>query len=108
MNEFKLIVAGGRDFNDYDLLSRVLFAMADVELADKQLEIVSPVASGPDDPIHRFVAEHGIPHRLFSNIDEIGDYGDSLLAFTNDNSLTIDPLILQTQRQGKPVHIVNY
>ena len=48
MKEFKLIVAGGRDYANYEHMSRVLFAMADVEFADKEISIVSGMARGAD------------------------------------------------------------
>lgn len=48
MAEFKLIVAGGRDFNDYDRMSADLFDLAENELEAEQVSIVSGMARGAD------------------------------------------------------------
>lgn len=48
MAEFKLIVAGGRDFNDYDRMSADLFDLAENELGAEQVSIVSGMARGAD------------------------------------------------------------
>lgn len=106
--KFKLIVAAGRDFNDYDLLTRVLYSLVDVELEGYQLEIISPISSGPDDPVYRFVEEHGLPHYIFINVDEVGDTPNGMLAFNNGTNPNIDLLLQQMMQQDKPVYIVNY
>ncbi len=54
MEEFKLIVAGGRDFNDYRLLSKTLNELANDEYADKSISIVSGMARGADALGHHF------------------------------------------------------
>lgn len=48
MAEFKLIVAGGRDFNDYDRMSADLFDLAENELGAEQVSIISGMAPGAD------------------------------------------------------------
>lgn len=60
MKEYKLIVAGGRDFNDYPFLSKVLKS-AIIQLdADTKLTIVSGMARGADALGVRYAREHGI------------------------------------------------
>ena len=121
MQEFKLIVAGGRDFNDYDYLSRVLFAMADVELADKAVSIVSGMARGADALGYRFAKEHDIvvyefpadwnTHGKaagFIRNKQMGDFADGLLAFWDGRSAGTKHMIEYMQGLGKPMQVVEY
>lgn len=121
MQEFKLIVAGGRDFNDYDYLSRVLYAMADVELADKAVSIVSGMARGADALGYRFAKEHDIvvyefpadwnqygKRAGFIRNEEMGRFADGLLAFWDGKSKGTQHMIQYMQRMGKPVQVAEY
>lgn len=121
MDEYKLIVAGGRDFNDYDLLSRVLFAMADVELADKAISIVCGMARGADRLGLHFAGQHDVKLYQFPadwegygkyagyyRNKQMGNFSDALLAFWDGKSRGTKQMIEYMQGLGKPVHIVNY
>lgn len=124
MDEFKLIVAGGRDFNDAELLSRTLYAMADVELADKSVSIVSGMARGADLLAYEFAKTYGIqcyefpanwkhpngsynPGAGFNRNQEMGRYADGLLAFFSGSPGTTH-MIKYMQSLGKPVTIIPY
>lgn len=62
MNDvIKVIVAGGRDFNDYILLRNKL----DVILAGREVEIVSGCARGADSLGEKYAAEMGFPVAKF-------------------------------------------
>lgn len=121
MNEIKLIVAGGRDFNDYALLSRVLFAIADVELADKSVSIVSGMARGADALGVRFAKEHGVLlHEFPADWDRygkaaghrrneaMGDFADRLVAFYDGQSKGTAGMIAYMRKLGKPLTIIGY
>lgn len=125
MNEFKLIVAGGRDFNDADLLARVLIAMADVELADYSVSIVSGMARGADLLAYEFAKTHSIqcyefpanwkhpngsytPGAGFNRNQEMGRYSDGLLAFWNSTSPGTRHMIAYMRSLNKPVTVINY
>lgn len=121
MQEFKLIVAGGRDFNDYDLLSRVLIAMADVELADKAVSIVSGMARGADRLAVQFAREHGVKlyefpadwdsygkYAGYYRNKKMGNFSDGLLAFWDGKSRGTKHMIEYMQGLGKPVQVVEY
>lgn len=109
MKEFKLIVAGGRDFNNYELLSRVIFAMADVEFADREVSIVSGTACGADVLGYRFAKEnHVVCHSLHVKRTEQIASSDGLLAFWDGKSKGTAHMIQTMQDMGKPVHIINY
>lgn len=117
---FKLIVAGGRDYTDYEHLSRVLFAMADVELADKEVSIVSGMARGADALGHRFAIDNNVTVYEFPaecerfgksagyrRNESMGLFADGLLAFWNGSKGTAH-MIDYMKSLNKPVHIVNY
>lgn len=121
MQEFKLIVAGGRDFNDYDYLSRVLYAMADVELADKAVSIVSGMARGADALGYRFAKEHDIvvyefpadwesygKYAGYYRNKQMGNFSDGLLAFWDGKSRGTKHMIEYMQGLGKPVQVAEY
>lgn len=119
--EFKLIVAGGRDFNDAALLERVLIAMADVELADKAVSIVSGMARGADALGYQFAKANGITCYPFPADWDIhgkragfvrnaamADVADGLLAFHDGVSKGTAHMINTMKSMGKPVTVISY
>lgn len=119
--EFKLIVAGSRGFADYDLLSRVLFAMADNEFADYDLSIVSGMARGADALGYRFAKDHkiqvykfpanwnGLGKRAgFIRNTQMGNFADGLLAFWDGQSNGTKHMVDYMHQLKKPVHIINF
>ena len=92
----KLIVAGSREFNNYDLLKKSIqenFQRWEVE------EIVSGTARGADTLGEQFAKEYDIPVKQFpANWDlygksagyrrnaEMANYADALIAFWNGES----------------------
>lgn len=121
MKEFKLIVAGGRDFNDAALMERVLIALADVDYADMALSIVSGMARGADALGYQFAKANNVKNYPFPADWEIhgkragfvrnaamGDFADGLLAFWDFESKGTDHMIKYMQSLSKPVHIIRY
>ena len=121
MNEFKLIVAGGRDFDDYPTLVRVLNALADREYADKGISIVSGMARGADALGTKFAKEHEVMLYEFPanwnkygksagyrRNEEMGNFADGLLAFWDKSSKGTEHMIKYMKSLGKPVHIIYY
>jgi hypothetical protein len=124
MKEFRLIIAGGRDFNDYFLLSKELTLLANITLADKAVSIVSGMAKGADSVAVRFAKENNVrlyefPARWYPNgvLDrgaghkrnrQMGDFADGLLAFWDGRSPGTNGMIEYMQRLKKPVHVVSY
>ena len=121
MNEFKLIVAGGRDFNDAALLERVLIALADTEFADKALSIVSGMARGADALGYQFAKANGITSYPFAadwykygkragfvRNAEMADVADGLLAFHDGTSKGTAHMINTMRSMGKPVTVISY
>lgn len=118
--EFKLIVAGGRDFQDYDLLSKTLHGIANNEFADKQVSIVTGMARGADTLGLQFALEQNVKvYRFPASWDrygkkagymrntQMGNFADGLLAFWNGSKGT-GHMINIMETLNKPVHIVHY
>lgn len=92
----KIIIAGGRDFDDYDLLCR----KADKILSQQQeVEIVSGGAEGADKLGELYAEERGYPVKRFipdwSGLgkkagyvrnEDMAIYADALIAFWNKTS----------------------
>lgn len=121
MKEFKLIVAGGRDFNDYQHLSRVLFAMADNEFADHAVSIVSGMARGADAlavqfartnsiKLYEFPADWNGMGKVagFKRNGDMAKFADGLLAFWDGASKGTAHMIDCMRLANKPVHVVRY
>ena len=64
MQEFKLIVAGGHDFTDYEKAKEEITRLAEGALAEFGVSIVSGMARGADALAVRFARELGITHSL--------------------------------------------
>jgi hypothetical protein len=121
MKEFKLIVAGGRDFNDYQLVVRVLLAMEKTEFADVGVSIVSGMARGADSLGVRFAKEHDVTLHMFpADWDKhgksaghrrnrkMGDAADGLLAFWDGKSKGTEGMIQYMKSLGKQVTVITY
>ena len=123
--EYKLIVAGGRDFDNAELMSRVLYAMSDVEFADKSISIVSGMAKGADALAYMFAHKLDIKcyefharwrhpngsvntRAGFIRNEEMGQFADGLLAFHDGKSVGTAGMIRYMRSLGKPVTVINY
>ena len=121
MQEFKLIVAGGRDFDVYGALREELTYLAtEGTYKDHAISIVSGMARGADALAVRFAKEHDVKlYEFHANWDKYGKgagyrrnedmarFADGLLAFFSNTKGTAH-MIECMRRHGKPVHIVNY
>lgn len=121
MQEFKLIVAGGRDFNDYALLSKELMRVAIDHYDDKAVSIVSGMTNGADSLAVDFAREHDVELYAFPadwdthgkragilRNEKMGRFADGLLAFWDGQSRGTAHMIQFMERLGKPVHIARY
>lgn len=120
--EFKLIVAGGRDFNDRDLLEAEILSLVNKELKDRAVSIVSGMARGADRLAYEFAKRQNIKLYEFPadwnrykraagyrrNI-EMAKFADGLLAFLHINpSKGTSHMIKTMQELGKPYRVVRY
>lgn len=121
MQELKLIVAGGRDFNDYQLLSQCIMDIALVEYPDRAISIVSGMAKGADSLGYMFAVENNVRKYIFPanwnqygkragmlRNKEMGNFSDVLLAFWDGQSRGTQQMIQFMGSLNKPVHIVRY
>ncbi|MEK0324671.1 MAG: DUF2493 domain-containing protein [Nitrosopumilus sp.] len=114
----RVIVAGGRDFEDYAMLRACLeFTL------EPDDEIVSGTAKGADTlgeryakeydvPLHKFPAEwerHGKAAGPIRN-RQMAEYGDKLVAFLTENKLAggTKDMIIEALKKGLEVHVYRY
>ncbi len=111
----KVIIAGCRDFNNYNFLKREIGKM-DLPIT----EIVSGGARGVDALGERYANENGLPVKRFpANWDlygksagpirnkEMAEYGDYLIAFWDGKSRGTKNMIDQMKRLDKEYTIIN-
>lgn len=137
MKEFKLIVAGGRDFNDYNRLHAKLFDLAEEAGNDRQVSLVSGMAQGADRMGHYFAQQenvacyefpadwddleapgavikhtrYGKPYNAVAGHNRnrrMGDFADGLLCYWDGRSRGTKGMIDYMVSLGKPVIIERY
>ena len=115
----KVIIAGGRDFNNFDLLyNRCKHILRNIEVP---IEIVSGTANGADKLGERFADIMGYGIKRFPaqwntygksagyrrNV-QMGDYGDMLIAFWDYKSRGTKHMIDIARERGKMVYVIKY
>ena len=114
----KVIIAGGRDFNDYDLLCR----KADIILSRQQeVEVVSGTAKGADKLGERYAEERGYPIKRFPadwgthgkaagymRNEDMAIYADGLIAFWDEQSKGTKHMIDIAELHKLKIRIVRY
>ena len=122
MQEFKLIVAGGRDFIDYDRVSKTLFDLAESEtFQNKGIALVSGMARGADILAVRFARQHNVKlyefpanwevfgkSAGFTRNIQMADFADGLLAFWDGESRGTAHMIQAMQDRNKYLKIERY
>lgn len=109
----KTIIAGSRDFNDYELVEKTLLKYSDIT------EIVSGCARGADSLGERFALEHSIPIKKFPadwnaygklagylRNEQMAYYGDRLIAFWDGQSKGTKHMIDLARKVGLEVEVV--
>jgi len=114
----KVIIAGSRDFNDYDLLCR----KADKILSQQDdIEIVSGTAKGADKLGERYAEERGYKIKRFIpdwgsfgkrggyvRNEDMALYADAFIAFWNARSRGTKHMIDIAEQQGLKTRIIKY
>lgn len=121
MKEFKLIVAGSRDFTDYQLLHDCVIELANTEYRKLAVSLVSGMARGADAMAVRLAKDYGIQLYEFPanwNLygksagyirnSDMAKFSDGLIAFWDGASRGTKNMIETMMKQGKPVHVVRY
>lgn len=137
MQELKVIVAGGRDFNDYDRLSAVLFDFAEGLHGDVGISIVSGMAKGADALAVQFAHNESVKLYEFpADWDDLtvegaviktnrwgnkynaaaghvrnrkmAEFAERLIIFWDKSSKGSQHMIREMERLGKPVEVFTY
>lgn len=121
MEQYKVIIAGGRHFADYELLRTWCDYYLQQKVKTHQVIIVSGHASGADSMGERYAQEHGLqceqhPADWAKNgraagpirNKEMAECSDTLIAFWDGKSKGTKSMIDLAQRMGLRVAIVRY
>lgn len=110
----KVIVAGSRDFNDYDTLKKVCDFMLSRQ---DEVEIVSGTASGADQLGERYAREMGYSIKQFPadwskgksagylRNQDMANYSDALIAFWDGKSKGTEHMINLAKKHNLKVKI---
>jgi len=114
----KIIIAGSRNFNDYNLLKT---SCDNLLTQFTNIEIVSGTARGADKLGERYAREKGYDIKKFPanwdkfgksagyiRNDEMAQYADMLIAFWDGTSKGTKHMIDLANKRGIKVEIVNY
>ena len=114
----KVIIAGSRNFNDYNLLKK---SCDNLLTQFTNIEIVSGTARGADKLGERYAREKGYDIKQFPanwdkhgksagyiRNDEMAQYADMLIAFWDGTSKGTKHMIDLANKRGIKVEIVNY
>ena len=120
MIKFRIIVAGGRHFNDYLKLTKTLNHMLSI-LPKGDIEIVSGKAKGADHLGELYASDNNLSVALFpADWDtygkaagyrrnaEMADYGTHLVAFWDGESRGTKSMIELAKKKGLKVSVVKY
>lgn len=121
MENFKVIIAGDRNFSDYQFLSEKVSHYLQPKLQECNVIIVSGNAKGADALGERFAQEHNLQVELHPA--EWGKYGraagpkrnrdmalaaDALIAFWDGKSRGTKNMIMWAKREKLEIHIISY
>lgn len=114
----KIIIAGGRDFNDYDILCQ---RVDKILSRQTEIEIVSGAAKGADKlgelyanergyKITRFIADWGTYGNAagYRRNIEMAAYADALIAFWNNESKGTEHMIIIAKKEDLLLRVITY
>lgn len=118
----KLIIAGGRDFNDKQLMIDTLNKLVQEGNIPECPELICGMARGADMTAYSLWVEHNMPvHTFFADWDRFGNSagyrrnvamaiaGDTLVAFWDGKSKGTEHMInIMTRYKDKQVFVVRY
>lgn len=117
--DIRLVVAGCRNFNDYDLLSQELDKYIADQNKNESLIIVSGCAEGADKLGEKYASEHDLPIERYPakwdkygksagprRNEEMAKVADKVIVFWNGKSHGTQSMIKYAQKYKKPCRIV--
>lgn len=119
--KYRLIIAGGRNFNDYDYMQRCCMAVIDKLSKDYDIIVVSGHAQGADMLGERFANEQDLILEVypadwkahyrsagFRRNEQMGDISDGLIAFWDGRSHGTRHMIEYAKSKGLDVTVYYY
>lgn len=121
-NAFKLIIAGSRTFNDYDVLKKEVDEfLSEISAVEMPIEIVSGGATGADSLGERYAKERHLPIRVFKadwdkdgkaagpiRNKEMAKYSHGLVAFWDQKSSGTANMIAVASINGLAIKVYAY
>ena len=114
----KVIIAGGRTFDQYDLLCKTCDHMLSLQ---KEVEIVSGTANGADKLGEKYAKEKGYSIKQFPadwdthgkkagymRNQQMAEYADALIAFWDGESKGTGHMIRLAEQHGLKIKVVYY
>jgi hypothetical protein len=114
----KVIIAGSRDFNDYNELCKFCDHVLQNQ---KEIEVVSGTAKGADQLGEKYATERGYTIKQFPadwdkhgrsagyiRNEEMAKYADALIAFWNGNSKGTEHMINLAKKYNLKIKVRNY
>ena len=121
MKEFRIIIAGGRDLNNYELLKAKCESILSSKATTHRIIIVSGAAKGADSLGEKYAREksyaiesrpadwntHGKAAGYIRNA-QMADGADALIAFWDGKSRGTKSMINIARSKGLCVRVINY
>ena len=117
---YKIIIAGGRNFNDYELLEKEVSGFLKTLDIDSGLEIVSGGAKGVDAMGERFAQENNFAVKLFpaewskygrgagpKRNKQMAEYATHLIVFWNGESRGTKSMIMLAKKNNLNVTVIS-
>jgi hypothetical protein len=122
MFERKIIIAGGRDFNDTGLMEKkITFLLSELIKQGTKVVIVSGTARGADRLGEAYAVRHGLEVKPYpadwnkygksagyKRNEQMADIADGLIAFWDGKSRGTKHMIDTARRKGLQVKVINY
>lgn len=121
MNEYKVIIAGGRDFGNYELLKEKCDYYLQHKLREGRVVIISGHASGADSLGERYAQERGLECEQYPadwkthgkaagpiRNKVMAEVADALIAFWDGQSRGTANMINLAKSKGLKVGVVKY
>lgn len=118
---YRIIIAGGRDFDDYSLLQSKCLPIIERLMPNHEVIIMSGHAKGADVLGERFAKKHGVklevyladrkPHYRsagFRRNEQMGDIANGLIAFWDGESHGTKHMIEYAKSKGLDINVVRY
>lgn len=118
---YRIIIAGGRDFDDYSLLQSKCLPIIERQMVNHDVIIMSGHAKGADVLGERFAKEHGLKLEVypadwkahyrsagFRRNEQMGDIANGLIAFCDGESHGTKHMIEYAKSKGLEVYDFRY